>query len=307
MRPPCEIAIKEYLPVLRYYMARELRKRGLKQTQISKMLGITQAAVSGYLSKPLRANSDIKEFVSERIEKIINDLMTNYSASRLISWTCSICYELRAGGGICVLHKKAIPELESENCNICETIPYNQTKEYEERIDALNHMKIAINILKQQEGMDKLVPEVMMNLVYAIKDAKSTQDVVAIPGRIVKIKNKVKPSATPAFGGSEHMSKLVIQIMNYYSNARAMICIDANERVLDAIKKLKLNLLMGEDDKNATEEQIISNCLLKTKVSLPFAILVPEGPGRESLIYIIDSLPEKVSELAIKIAKELIK
>ncbi len=307
MRPPCEIATKEFIPLFRYYLTHELRKRGFKQTQISKLLGITQAAVSGYLSKRIKGNRDIEEFIIGRIGTIVEDLLSHYSASKLIYHTCSLCYELRAGGGICVLHKKAIPELESENCSICEESPFNQTDAFGERVSALNHMKNAISLLQSQDGVGYLVPEVMMNIVYALKDAKTTQDVVAIPGRIVKIKSKIKPSANPAFGGSEHMSKLIIRIMKYLPDARSMICVDSNETIQQAVKSVGIPFFICDNIPDKTEEEIIEKCLMKHESELqnPFAILVPEAPGRESLIYIVDKLPEYISQQIIKIIKEM--
>ena len=50
MLMPCEAIIKSFLPAIRAATAKKLSKHKLSQSAIAKSLGITQAAVSNYLS-----------------------------------------------------------------------------------------------------------------------------------------------------------------------------------------------------------------------------------------------------------------
>ena len=51
MKTPCELVVSKILPSLRASVVKELSgKHGMKQSEIAKKLGITQASVSQYLS-----------------------------------------------------------------------------------------------------------------------------------------------------------------------------------------------------------------------------------------------------------------
>ncbi len=59
MIAPCESAAKSYLPAMKCAIALELyNSHGIKQERIAKMLGITQAQVSKYLSR--RISSEVE-------------------------------------------------------------------------------------------------------------------------------------------------------------------------------------------------------------------------------------------------------
>ena len=53
MHPPCEIMMEAFLPSMRVLVARRLSEEGDSQGKISRLLGITQASVSNYLSADL--------------------------------------------------------------------------------------------------------------------------------------------------------------------------------------------------------------------------------------------------------------
>lgn len=47
---PCESAAKYKVPAIKAKLARDLKKKGCSQKEIAKLLGVTEAAVSQYLS-----------------------------------------------------------------------------------------------------------------------------------------------------------------------------------------------------------------------------------------------------------------
>lgn len=47
---PCESAVKYKVPAIKAELARKLKKEGKSQKEIAKLLGVTEAAVSQYLS-----------------------------------------------------------------------------------------------------------------------------------------------------------------------------------------------------------------------------------------------------------------
>jgi len=68
---PCEVAIKYFIPAVRASTARKLSKNhNLTQVEIASKLGITQAAVSKYLSG--KYNKKIKNLEKEKSIKVIS-------------------------------------------------------------------------------------------------------------------------------------------------------------------------------------------------------------------------------------------
>lgn len=76
---PCESIIKLILPAIRAGVTKELyKKHKLSQVEIAKKLGITQAAVSKYLSgdygkgiKELEKTKEIKETIKNVCENVV--------------------------------------------------------------------------------------------------------------------------------------------------------------------------------------------------------------------------------------------
>ena len=68
---PCEIAANKIVPAIKAKLARKLKKNGMKQKEIAKLLGVTNAAVSQYLSGK-RAVKNIGKYKTERNKDICN-------------------------------------------------------------------------------------------------------------------------------------------------------------------------------------------------------------------------------------------
>lgn len=119
MRPFCEVVVKEILPAVRSILAKELKDSGMKQEEIAKALGITQASVSHYLKqargknvKMLEENPRLKKSLKETAERV-----KNKKASPTTEF-CVICRGVRKEV-ICKFHKDSTPGLKA--CDICFT------------------------------------------------------------------------------------------------------------------------------------------------------------------------------------------
>jgi len=99
MKTPCEIIVWDVLPGIRAALAEELVKNGISQKEASKMLGITPAAVSQYVSKKRGYKIDVKDAVKDEIKKLANDVMQG-DIDDLALRICAICMKLRMEGGL---------------------------------------------------------------------------------------------------------------------------------------------------------------------------------------------------------------
>ena len=84
----------------------------------------------------------------------------------------------------------------------------------EERAQVIACMNQATMLLA--ERMDPgLIPEVGMNIVYALPDARDKDDVAGVLGRIVRLGDRVHPVGEIAFGASDHVARIVLTAMRF--------------------------------------------------------------------------------------------
>ena len=104
---PCEEVVRKYLPAMRVSIAKKLRKKGFTQQAIASELGLTQAAVSKYLSndygKPVRDTEKhhiVDKATTEIADKIASGAWRERQVTNAI---CSTCIQFNAEIGDCNL------------------------------------------------------------------------------------------------------------------------------------------------------------------------------------------------------------
>ncbi|MCC7552932.1 MAG: transcriptional regulator [Methanobacteriaceae archaeon] len=119
MKQPCEIVVWYAIPAIRSILSKELFNLGMKQIEISKLLDITQPAVSQYLSDK-RGSKEID--FSDETKSMIKELAVNLNDKKInqldiIPKICDICRKIRKEDILCYLHKEkgGVPE----KCNSC--------------------------------------------------------------------------------------------------------------------------------------------------------------------------------------------
>ena len=109
----CELIVKNVLPSVRRQFVVRMKKEGKKQREIAAELGITEAAVSFYLSKN-RARLLGKK-AEEAIAKAVDVVYSKKEGFE--KKVCEICKRLRYSGAICSIVKKCAA-LE-KTCDVC--------------------------------------------------------------------------------------------------------------------------------------------------------------------------------------------
>jgi uncharacterized protein len=100
MKTPCEIIVWEVLPVIRKEFAKSLIKNhGLTQRKAAEKLGLTEAAVSRYISGK---RGKIKKLNKELMKEIQESTARIYKGNSLTvtEETCRICDLLKSKGFI---------------------------------------------------------------------------------------------------------------------------------------------------------------------------------------------------------------
>jgi predicted transcriptional regulator len=89
-RSPCEIAVWQILPTIRSEVAKELRRLGLSQMRISECLGITQPAVSQYVTSKRGTQIAVSDDARTLIQSLADDV-ANKKDLNLNERMCEIC------------------------------------------------------------------------------------------------------------------------------------------------------------------------------------------------------------------------
>ena len=118
MKPPCEIVVWYVIPSIRSKLAKELLSLGMKQKDISKLLDITQPAVSQYISDKRGHELNFDPVVDQYIKDMAKDMKNgDLEPIDLIPRFCHICKTIKTQEVLCQLHREKvnIPTY----CNVC--------------------------------------------------------------------------------------------------------------------------------------------------------------------------------------------
>ncbi len=123
---PSEIESKLLIPAIRAILSKELViEKGLKEEEVARMLGITQAAVSNYLRGTRGDNELISKLVSlseimSMIKEISNDLSTNRAyTAKTLSKFIGLCNYMRYSLIICDAHHSLERNIDEKVCEQC--------------------------------------------------------------------------------------------------------------------------------------------------------------------------------------------
>ncbi len=126
---PAEIESRTLIPALRAILAKKLAEdHNIREDQISKMLGVTQAAVSNYIRGTRGDPSLIAKLLSEeQVAEMIDDLSGNlasdvaYTPSSLSKFI-GLCNYIKSSLLICEIHHNLESNIDEQVCKECESM-----------------------------------------------------------------------------------------------------------------------------------------------------------------------------------------
>ena len=126
---PAEIESKTLIPALRAILAKTLaEKHEIREDQISKMLGVTQAAVSNYIRGTRGDPELIKKLVAEeQVFEMISEISTDLASDRAyspssLSKFIGLCNYIKSSLLICVIHHNFESDIDEAVCKECENM-----------------------------------------------------------------------------------------------------------------------------------------------------------------------------------------
>ena len=126
---PAEIESKTLIPALRAILAKTLaEKHEIREDQISKMLGVTQAAVSNYIRGTRGDPELIKKLVAEeQVFEMISEISTDLASDRAyspssLSKFIGLCNYIKSSLLICDIHHNLESDIDEAVCKECENM-----------------------------------------------------------------------------------------------------------------------------------------------------------------------------------------
>lgn len=219
-----ETVVEEFLPTFRSMLAEDLRERGLTQSEVAEMLGISQSAVSKYAHGEVARREVFlnDERVRDLVAHIGEGLSTgDMSRVQALVEAEVLIRRLETGGDhVATLHEEAMPELADYNGDFRIHDPESDLRTTER---VLSSVRRGLRTLENTSGFAGLIPNVGSNLVECTSDATTIDDVAGVPGRIFDVKGRATIPGDPEFGVSEHVASVLLRAREHGSEARAAL------------------------------------------------------------------------------------
>ncbi|PSP70408.1 DNA-binding protein [Halobacteriales archaeon QH_8_67_27] len=219
-----ELVVEEFLPTFRSMLAEALRKRGLTQSEVANLLGISQSAVSKYVHGEVERNDRLLS--DRRMEELVERLAEGLASGEMSPVQALVEAEvfvrrLEQGDTLAQRHEEEMPALaEYGDDRFAIHDPESTVRAAEEVLASLRR---GVRILENTDDFPDLVPAVGSNIAECLPDATDIEDVAAVPGRILDLEGTTAVPADPEFGVSEHVASVLLAARAGGSDARATL------------------------------------------------------------------------------------
>ena len=179
----------------------------------------------------------------------------------------------------------------------------------------LGNVVTAIEMLQNCRDFSALMPEVRINLVYALPDAKTPDEVAAIDGRMTVVQGMPHASGIPKWGASDHMARLIIEVRKYDASINAGINFKHDKEISPVVEKYcsEKGIRFGWIDRTKEPAEVTEKDgasmpwkikqLVESSGGVPGLFYEGEGWGKEPLFVTLGQDAIEVTNIAIEIAK----
>jgi len=285
-----EIFTKKVIPYIKALIAIKLINNGHTQIEVSRILGVSQAAISQYLSNGETYYRNKLQDIGINEELYIDGLEELSSqasipdTTEIIMFINDLWVRLINSGRLCRIHKRF--NILLNNCNVC--LFSNPMMEVNDREKVLNELKRAFKILSKIPEFKILIPEVYSNLARALPNPTSIRDIAAFPGRIIPVGKYIKTVGDPAFGASKHLAKILLMVTKLYPNILAIMNIKYDDMIYKAVKRSGLSHAYTIKRKGEKGDDAVINGLRRVieRRGIKNVIFDRGGEGLEPVTYI---------------------
>ncbi|HOI59027.1 MULTISPECIES: thiamine-phosphate synthase family protein [unclassified Methanoculleus] len=175
----------------------------------------------------------------------------------------------------------------------------------EDRTRVIARMEQAVTLLT--ERMDaRLIPEVGMQIAYALPDARSKDDVAGVLGRIVRLGDRVHPVGKIAFGASDHVARIVITAMRFNPGVRSAANIRFSEAILPELENLLFEVCSFDRAKEPPGVQTMDwGVAFCCREGVPDVVYDRGAVGKEPMIRVFGEDPVRVAHNILKLSNRI--
>ena len=275
-----EIVVEEFLPTFRSMLAERLRERGLTQSEVAEILGISQSAVSKYAHGEVARNNTVLN--DERARDLTDRLADGLASGEMTQVGALVEIEifirrLERGDLLSKLHEAAVPELtEYENFDV-----HDPDSSFRDAERARSSVRRGLRTLETTSGFVGLIPHVGSNLVECVPDPQGIEDVAGVPGRIFDVKGRTTVPGDPEFGVSGHVAGVLLAARANGNDARAALNLRYDAELIERLESLGLRTTEF-DGEIAPEETIAA-----VDAAAADVLFHTGGVGVEAIIYVL--------------------
>jgi predicted fused transcriptional regulator/phosphomethylpyrimidine kinase/predicted transcriptional regulator len=288
-----EVVTEEFLPTLRSMLAAELRERGLTQSEVAEVLGISQSAVSKYAHGEVAGNDAVR--ADERVQDLAARLGEGLATGDLtqvgaVVETEVLVRELETRGDLLArLHEAAMPALAEYEGDFR---VHDSDSDLRRRERTLASVRRGLRALENTSGVAALIPNVGSNLVECLPDADEVGEVAGVPGRIFDVKGRATIPADPEFGVSAHVAGVLLAARAAGSDARAALNVRYEASIVDH--------LAASDPVEFDADEDVESAVRAAMAGADGARVLYQtgGYGVEPIVYLLADDAEGAVELA---------
>jgi len=300
--------VDSFLPSMRALVARRLKDDGLSQGRIASLLGLTQASVSSYLSTPndkraaSLASLGVTEEQAETYAALLAEDLKN-NPTYAVATLYSIWSRLIGGGDACASHRSDYPFLAT--CDVCMKV-FGPERGHAE--GTVEHVESALRSIEGSSIFVHVMPEISVNIAYAPEKAKSVTDVVAIPGRIVRVRGQARSFMRPEYGASTHLANILLEVEHKHPALRAAMNLRYDDRMSRVLAKLRIeHLKIGHTYPSGSQDKVLGALISRLSSQGGMggmeAVVDLGGEGVEPSLYLFAEDAIKVVRRALEIAR----
>ncbi len=216
-------------------LAAELAARGFAQREIASRLGVSQAAVSGYLSGERGGEERFAEH--PRMQATVERIAEGFETGRMDDYEAlaellELVRDFEDRGPICALHEEEMPALEGMGCDLCVR---GRDRAVQAEREVLSNVRRAVRTFANAPGVAAHVPNVGTNVAMTLPQAAEETDVAAVPGRIHAMRDGVNVPANPEFGASHHVATTLLAATAADPSIRGGVNLATSDALLAAV------------------------------------------------------------------------
>jgi predicted fused transcriptional regulator/phosphomethylpyrimidine kinase len=151
-----------------------------------------------------------------------------------------------------------------------------------------------------------LIPEVGTNIAFALPDAREKDDVAAVEGRIVRLRDRPCPVGPVAFGASDHVAAIVLTAMKFDPEIRSAANIRYSPELIGLLEDLFLEMCSfdrkAEPPGTRTMDWGVAFCC---KNGVPDIIFDRGAVGKEPMVRVLAENPIEVATIIGRISTRI--